>query len=224
MDLTFSPARFIDTDQFLNWERGLGWDVEITQLSTGANEIGFDHCIFPGLLVGHFDARQAIQGRFALPSGMVLFVLFRKPQPLRWNGAELPPNLMGIVHPGRTHWVIQQPEWDCYEFMVSEELVRRTEIFPPSFFDQTTDADRPILPLQPTVTRRFVRGLDRMFREIASPHGHDSFLLEVPEDDPAFVVAYRLLRFSEHFVPMFDESIPETSLIREFIGGSFFDY
>lgn len=52
----------------------------------------------------------------------------------------------------------------------------------------------------------------------------ERFLLEVPEDDPAFVNAYRLLRFIEHFVPMFDESIPETSLIREFTGKSFFAY
>jgi uridine kinase len=52
----------------------------------------------------------------------------------------------------------------------------------------------------------------------------ERFLLEVPEEHPSFVNAYRLLRFVEHFVPMFDESIPETSLIREFIGKSLFDY
>jgi uridine kinase len=52
----------------------------------------------------------------------------------------------------------------------------------------------------------------------------ERFLLEVPEDDEAFVNAHRLLRFVEYFVPMFDESTPETSIIREFVGGSFFNY
>jgi uridine kinase len=52
----------------------------------------------------------------------------------------------------------------------------------------------------------------------------ERYLLEVPEEHPSFVDAYRLLRFVEYFVPMFDETIPETSLLREFIGGSYFQY
>lgn len=52
----------------------------------------------------------------------------------------------------------------------------------------------------------------------------ERYLLEVPEEHPSFVDAYRLLRFVEYFVPMFDETIPETSLLREFIGGSYFRY
>ncbi|MFH1131648.1 MAG: nucleoside kinase [Pseudomonadota bacterium] len=52
----------------------------------------------------------------------------------------------------------------------------------------------------------------------------ERFLLEIPQNDPAFATAYRLLKFSRYFVPIFDESIPQTSLLREFIGGSYFDY
>ena len=52
----------------------------------------------------------------------------------------------------------------------------------------------------------------------------ERFLLEVPDDDPTFSTAYRLLRFIEHFVPIFDETIPEISLLKEFIGKSYFDY
>ncbi|MCB9557756.1 MAG: nucleoside kinase [Deltaproteobacteria bacterium] len=52
----------------------------------------------------------------------------------------------------------------------------------------------------------------------------ERFLLEVSQDDPAYVSAYRLLSFVERFVPIFDESIPQTSLLREFIGGSYFNY
>ena len=52
----------------------------------------------------------------------------------------------------------------------------------------------------------------------------ERFLLEVPEDHPSFVEAYRLLRFISYFVPIFDETIPQISILREFIGESFFSY
>ncbi len=52
----------------------------------------------------------------------------------------------------------------------------------------------------------------------------ERFLMEVSRDSPSFVDAYRLLRFVQHFVPMFDESVPQLSILREFIGGSAFKY
>jgi uridine kinase len=52
----------------------------------------------------------------------------------------------------------------------------------------------------------------------------ERFLLEVPQDHPSFVDAYRLLEFIEHFVPMFSEKVPQISILREFIGGSAFNY
>jgi uridine kinase len=52
----------------------------------------------------------------------------------------------------------------------------------------------------------------------------ERFLLEVPQDHRSFVDAYRLLRFVQHFVPMFDEKVPQISILREFIGGSAFNY
>ncbi len=71
---------------------------------------------------------------------------------------------------------------------------------------------------------------DEMFNS-ALPYEHavlrlsaERFLLEVPPDHPSYVDAFRLSQFIKLFVPMFDESIPQTSLLREFIGGSFFAY
>lgn len=52
----------------------------------------------------------------------------------------------------------------------------------------------------------------------------ERFLLEVPQDHASFVDAYRLLRFMQHFVPMFDEKVPQISILREFVGGSAFSY
>jgi uridine kinase len=50
----------------------------------------------------------------------------------------------------------------------------------------------------------------------------ERFLLEVPREHPAYTEAYRLLKFLSWFVPIFQDDVPQTSLLREFIGGSAF--
>lgn len=50
------------------------------------------------------------------------------------------------------------------------------------------------------------------------------YLLEVPREDPARVQAQQLLHFLEMFVPLFPDNIPSNSILREFIGGSIFNY
>jgi uridine kinase len=52
----------------------------------------------------------------------------------------------------------------------------------------------------------------------------ERYLLEVPRSHPSYAEAYRLLKFLSLFVPMLPGDIPQTSLIREFIGGSGFSY
>ena len=47
-------------------------------------------------------------------------------------------------------------------------------------------------------------------------------LRKVPNNSPAYSEAHRLLRFLSHFVPVQDEELPPTSLLREFLGGSSF--
>lgn len=50
-------------------------------------------------------------------------------------------------------------------------------------------------------------------------------LLElVPENEPEYSEAYRLRKFLSYFVPVPDKEIPPTSLLREFLGGSSFEY
>lgn len=50
----------------------------------------------------------------------------------------------------------------------------------------------------------------------------ERFLLEVPREHAAYTEAYRLLKFLSWFVPIFQDDVPQTSLLREFIGGSAF--
>jgi len=50
----------------------------------------------------------------------------------------------------------------------------------------------------------------------------ERFLLEVPREHPTYTEAYRLLKFLSWFVPVFQDDVPQTSLLREFIGGSAF--
>jgi uridine kinase len=52
----------------------------------------------------------------------------------------------------------------------------------------------------------------------------ERFLMEVREDSPAFPEAWRLLEFLHLFVPIFPDDVPSTSILREFIGGSAFEY
>ncbi|MDE7378074.1 MAG: nucleoside kinase [Paraprevotella sp.] len=49
-------------------------------------------------------------------------------------------------------------------------------------------------------------------------------LEQVPEREPEYSEAYRLRKFLRYFVPLRDKEIPPTSLLREFLGGSSFEY
>ncbi|MBI5067751.1 MAG: cyclic nucleotide-binding domain-containing protein [Deltaproteobacteria bacterium] len=51
----------------------------------------------------------------------------------------------------------------------------------------------------------------------------ERYLLEVPPDHPAFGTAWRLRSLVDRFVAIYPEHVPQTSLLREFIGGSGFD-
>jgi len=52
----------------------------------------------------------------------------------------------------------------------------------------------------------------------------ERYLLEVPDDDPAYATAYRLRRLVDQFVAIYPDQVPPTSIGREFIGGSGFEY
>ena len=49
-------------------------------------------------------------------------------------------------------------------------------------------------------------------------------LLGVPEYEPEYAEAIRLIKFLRFFKPINSEMIPETSILREFVGGSRFNY
>ncbi|MBI4126772.1 MAG: nucleoside kinase, partial [Deltaproteobacteria bacterium] len=52
----------------------------------------------------------------------------------------------------------------------------------------------------------------------------ERFLTEVPRDHPSFMEAARLARFFGYFIPILSDEVPQTSILREFIGGSAFQY
>jgi uridine kinase len=49
-------------------------------------------------------------------------------------------------------------------------------------------------------------------------------LEEVPENCEEYAEAYRLRKFLHYIKPLSADSLPPTSLLREFLGGSSFDY
>ncbi|MFN8576976.1 MAG: cyclic nucleotide-binding domain-containing protein [Candidatus Sericytochromatia bacterium] len=52
----------------------------------------------------------------------------------------------------------------------------------------------------------------------------ERYLLEVPPEHPAYTTAFRLRNLIRLFVSIYPDHVPPTSLIREFIGGSGFEY
>ena len=166
MRCEFTPATFHDVDHFSAWEQGLGWDIESTQLTAGANEIGFDHILFPGVLAGHFGARQSMHYEFRIPTGMALLIVSRAPLALTWDGLEIPPTRMAIVQADRPHWAVLPAGWDSYEFMISESMLRANGLRPADLVAGSSGADLPVLPLARVETTRFLQGMDRMFEAL----------------------------------------------------------
>ena len=52
----------------------------------------------------------------------------------------------------------------------------------------------------------------------------EPLLEQVPEDCPEYAEAYRLRKFLRYIKPIPEDQIPPTSLLREFLGGSSFEY
>ena len=82
--------------------------------------------------------------------------------------------------------------------------------------------DKWIFPYQENADAMFNSALLfelAVLRKYAEP-----ILMCVPRNDPAYSEAYRLLKFLKFFHPIQDNEIPPTSLLREFLGGSSFEY
>ena len=162
-----SPIAFADVDEFSEWENGLGWDVASVQLSGGG--VTFDHFAFPGLAVAHFTLEAAMHNVFALPPDHVVFLICRVKLPGFFSGREIPPNVLVVARAGREHVAMLPAGWDTYEFVMTEELVRETEVFPPEFFAQTDRLEDAWLPLPEPQTARFLKSLDGLFAEARRP-------------------------------------------------------
>jgi len=52
----------------------------------------------------------------------------------------------------------------------------------------------------------------------------EPLLEQVPENCPEYAEAYRLRKFLRYIRPIPEDQIPPTSLLREFLGGSSFEY
>ncbi|MBM4395222.1 MAG: nucleoside kinase [Deltaproteobacteria bacterium] len=82
--------------------------------------------------------------------------------------------------------------------------------------------ERWIFPFQDRADRVFNSTL--VYEQAALKVFAERYLMEVPEDEPAFAEAARLVEFLDLFVPVFADDVPATSILREFLGGSAFDY
>jgi uridine kinase len=82
--------------------------------------------------------------------------------------------------------------------------------------------ERWIFPYQENADAMFNSSL--LFELGVMKERGEEILKRVPNDVPEYAEAYRLRKFLSYFSPIDEKYIPSTSLIREFIGGSSFNY
>ena len=82
--------------------------------------------------------------------------------------------------------------------------------------------DKWIFPFQENADVMFNSAL--LFELAVIRHYAEPILMSVPQNDPTYSEAHRLLKFLQFFTPIQDKEIPPTSLLREFLGGSSFEY
>jgi uridine kinase len=82
--------------------------------------------------------------------------------------------------------------------------------------------DKWIFPFQENADAVFNTALLFEFAVLKSQA--EALLAGVKEDSPQYPEARRLMRFLRHVAPMSEDQIPFTSLLREFLGGSSFEY
>jgi uridine kinase len=82
----------------------------------------------------------------------------------------------------------------------------RKHIFP--YFDQADAVFDSALIYEPAVLKVFA----------------ERYLLEIPQQHPSYKTAWRLLSLLSRFIAIQPDEVPPTSILREFIGGSGFEY
>jgi len=82
--------------------------------------------------------------------------------------------------------------------------------------------DKWIFPYQETADVMFNSALNIEFA-VLRIHA-EIILSSVPKNCPEYSEAHRLLKFIHFFLPVSDQEIPPTSIMREFVGGSSFKY
>ncbi len=82
--------------------------------------------------------------------------------------------------------------------------------------------DKHIFPYQEEADIMFNTAL--LYEFAVLKHYAEAILLEVENNKPEYAEANRLLHFFSYFKPMNEKNIPPTSIIREFLGGSSFEY
>jgi len=82
--------------------------------------------------------------------------------------------------------------------------------------------NRNIFPFQESADVIFNSAL--VYEQAVLKNHAELGLLDVAPDDPNYVEAHRLLQFLSFFAPISERDVPSTSILREFIGDSFFSY
>ena len=90
-------------------------------------------------------------------------MITRAKLPMVWSARHYSPDMMAIAFSGREGCAFHPAGWDCYEFSLSEDLVRRTGLLPPDFLAKAMKHKHVFVPLVEPITGQFLEQLDGFF-------------------------------------------------------------
>ncbi len=134
------------------------------------------------------------------------------------------------VRAGEDKWIFPYQEYAdamfnsalLFELAVLKENVEPVLRKVPNSCPEYSEAHRLLRFYQEYADAMFNSAL--LFELAVLKENVEPVLRKVPNSCPEYSEAHRLLRFLSYFTPVQDKELPPTSLLREFLGGSSFNY
>ena len=143
-----------------------GWATVWTQLFSTPCQIDLDTVRLHGLNITHIRLAGTFKNTFVLPPNVTAFSVPRQRTEWVFCGREIKQDMMVFSRLNDVHFATHTPGWDYYEFSLTDDLVRETEVIPPKFFKKIKAPKEGFLPLVEPATSDLVFVLDYYFHLI----------------------------------------------------------
>lgn len=133
------------------------------QVGEGAFRLEHREIAFPGLEIAYFFTENTFADRYTIPTGETHFAFPLSPHrpTLSWAG-HVNPSIHAIaVHCSNVEYIsVQPPGWSGIYICMNDELVAALNLLPETFWEDSRDPERALLPVDPgrfSQFREFVR-------------------------------------------------------------------